>query len=212
MSGDYNECIQPRMTPERQLLYEIFRLAKAHRILPTREKFSKDWGKKMKPNITVALKRTRLESAINDTVRTSADDILACLSDVYQEPVNKESIDPVAEGELDETTCLHSENEHTVADNLPHNEAIKIKGMHRLILDDPWKEGRKKVIDKNILYTRTEREKIVRRKGVLRDCVLKFVADVASHDGDEQMRIDETRERKPWQSTFCMKPNNLDTN
>ena len=66
--------------------------------------------------------------------------------------------------------------------------------MHRFIFDDPWKVGRKKVIDHNFLYTRAEREKILRRKGVLRDCVLKLVGDVAAENDNTLMEIDETTE------------------
>ena len=93
---------------------------------------------------------------------------------------------------------------------LPQNEAILMKGMHRFIFDDPWKVGRKKFIDLNFLYTRAEREKITRRKGVLRDCVLKLVGDVSAENGDEQLNIDKTTEKALWQSTFRMRRNNLD--
>ena len=131
--------------------------------------FSKDWGKILKSMTTVALKRSKIESTINETLRTSADDFLSCLCDVYEESVNKESIDPVAEGEVDQNTCLPMENEETVDDPIPQNEAILMKGVHRFISDDPWKVGRQKIIDRNFQHTRAEREKVTRRKGVLRD-------------------------------------------
>ena len=82
--------------------------------------------------------------------------------------------------------------------------------MHPLIFDDPWKVGRKKVTDRNFLYTRAEREKILRRTGGLRDGVLKLVGDVAAENDDKQMEIDETTEWTLWQSTFRMRRNNLD--
>ena len=76
VSRDYNNCIQPGMTPERQLLYELFRLTKTHRILATRLMFSKDWGKKLKSMTTVALKRSKIESTINEALRYGIDALL----------------------------------------------------------------------------------------------------------------------------------------
>ena len=76
------------MTPERRIVYEIFKLLDTH-IQKHRPKPTLLYVLSVKPQLSTELKREVLERAMKETTKTSVDDLLASLSTTYEESINR---------------------------------------------------------------------------------------------------------------------------
>lgn len=72
----YSYNVAPVMTPEKKLVYEMFRLLGTDVVNANWVKFNKTYASSMEDQICVKLKRDVLERAMHDGPETSADDIL----------------------------------------------------------------------------------------------------------------------------------------
>ena len=97
---DYKKSVSPMMTPEKQLIYEVFTLLRTTKVITSRSSFWSDFVASIKDKVTVNLCRKVLERSIHDSPSTSCDDILASLDLVYVESINRAGLDPVVETRL----------------------------------------------------------------------------------------------------------------
>ena len=87
---DYKKSVSPMMTPEKQLIYEVFTLLGTAKVIPIRSSFRSDFVASIKgKGNTVNLRRKVLERIIHDLPSTSCDNILASLDLVYGESINR---------------------------------------------------------------------------------------------------------------------------
>ena len=72
----YRKNVAPCMLPEKQLLYEVFKLLRTHIADKTRIKFTKTWVSSVSNDLTTKLRREVLERSMHESPATSADEIL----------------------------------------------------------------------------------------------------------------------------------------
>ena len=167
------------MTPERQFIYEIFKLLNTHQPDPKRIEFSKNYISSVKDEITTELRREVLESRMKDGPTTSCDDILATLSEVYEKTIDAETPDTAGEelsrDELSEEAPIEAEPE---SNNIQQQWGkLKKKIMHDLIGDDLWTLGREKWEERDILRLRDEAKRLLVKKARVRRCIINGVAE-----------------------------------
>ena len=103
VAADYTATVEPVMTPEKKLVYEVFRLLNTHKQMG-REQPSLLYVMSIKKDIKTDLRRKKLEGAMKDRSKAPVDEMLASLSTTYEESINRtQAIDPSEElGEDDD--------------------------------------------------------------------------------------------------------------
>ena len=86
--ADYQENVAPVMTPEKKLLYQVFCVLETH-CEKGRGQPPTEYVLSAKKDLSIDLKRQVLENAMKAPPPTDVDDILASLSQTYQESVAK---------------------------------------------------------------------------------------------------------------------------
>jgi len=163
--ASYTSTVAPCMTPERQLVYEVFCLMNTHIINPRRKSFEKNDVGKVSDKLTVDLRRDVLERSMKEAPVTSADSILATLSIVYQESIDKQSDSAVAVSEeldvadMSEVGPAEAGRAATVPahrSTKSRSENVKKKTMSDLIGKDLWKLGKEEFAKKDVVRLRSE--------------------------------------------------------
>ena len=87
------------------MIYEVFRLLKTHVTDDERGSFPINFVTSIKKDITTDLRRDVLERSMKEGPKTSADDILKSLNQVYEESIQKIGLNATdmleEDGELD---------------------------------------------------------------------------------------------------------------
>ena len=179
---DYQSTVKPSMTPEKQMLYQVFVLLKTHVVNPRRKKFDMKYVSSIEDEITVVLKRTVLERSMKEAPTTSADDLLKCLSDLYQQSID--SIGGVnQEEELDAGETDHLEREPADVCRVPESrtgrkkvgEKIAKRQMNKQISDDHWVLGKKEFEKSDVVSERANALSKREKKTTLRRCIMKTI-------------------------------------
>ena len=140
--------MKPTITPEKKLVYEMFALLNTHVSYSLCKSFDIGYVSTVKDQRTVDLKRDVLEWSMKGAPSTSADNILATLSMVYQPSIDKEQAVDASE-ELDDGVLEEAVSELRRSDSTEKStrikklEKIKKKNMCTMIGDDLWKAGRR---------------------------------------------------------------------
>ena len=91
---NHGKSVEPRMTPEKKLVYQVFVLLQTHVVQQERNSFALDYVLSIREKLDIDLMRPGLEKDMTDAHQTSADDILASLDEVYNKPIYSAGIDP----------------------------------------------------------------------------------------------------------------------
>ena len=113
-SGDADGTYKPHapscMTPERMLIYEVFKLSDTHNSDASRTDFEEKYVTSIKDMISTDLRREVLENSMKVSEEMSSDEVLTSLSMVLGTPDGAAAgIDPSEEMEADETAETISE-------------------------------------------------------------------------------------------------------
>ena len=88
--ADYSRTVIPCMTPEKKIVYEIFKLLKTDAQID-RPQPTLEYVLSIKDKLCTELRRDVLERAMKEAPKTSVDDLLASLSTMYEESINRVS-------------------------------------------------------------------------------------------------------------------------
>jgi hypothetical protein len=201
------------MTPEKKMIYEVFRLLGTHVEDISRSSFPINFVTSIKDKITTDLRRDALERCMKEGPKTSADDILKSLNQVYEESIQKiglNVVDDVEEdGELDAGDAFEYEEEvATPQRQSTARTKVTKRTMHKDMFKDPWKLGRESFYKKYVLGIRAEGVRRRERKSQVRKCILNGIH--ASMTGVSQLVYGDHEEVVPdWQEFTRSRPNNL---
>ena len=97
---------------------------------------------------------------MHEIYESSADAFLTSLNTMFNEDNTASEIDPTEELTVEDILEAGSINKlaDTEEDALcpPTSENFPRKKMHELMWKDPWAEGRKKLLEKDVLFVRAE--------------------------------------------------------
>ena len=192
--ASYNKSVPPCMTPEKRLLYEVFTLLNTHHCDNRRVSLQINFITSIRSKLKTDLKRSKLDNAMKDNPSTSADNILATLSQVYQESIDKEvdqSVNPseeLSDADLSATTSDEVEGEVAVVQSRGElKEKIKKKTMHDNIGEDLWEIGVSMFAENDVLAIRSNAEETRSLKSDVRACILADIhASINGADIDER--------------------------
>ena len=153
--------VAPKMTPEKQLCYEIFLLLKTHVHDESREKFERTYITSIQEKISVDLRRNVLERSMHEAPQSPADDILRSLNKVYNDSIRQAGVDIAVEerqeGEQHAAEeCVENKKNNTARHNIGKTSKVARRSMHKGILKEPWKEGRMEFRKKDVIKLRVE--------------------------------------------------------
>ena len=186
VEGTYTPHAPSYMTPERMLIYEVFKLLNTHHYNASRKDFEEKYVTSIKNDISTDLRREVLENSMNVSEETTSDEVLTSLSMVLGSSDGAVAgIDPSEEMEVDETSATISERVTVDEDEYRPPTVTsnkKEKRKHLNISDDPWSSGSKHLAKTDVLYDRGE---VVRRMGKkirIRKCILRGIEDMLAKE------------------------------
>ena len=178
VAADYTKNVAPCMTPEKKLVYQVFNLLETHKD-KGRGQPTVEYVLSVEKKLTGELRREVLERAMKGAPETDVDDILASLSQTYQDSIAKvrtvqpseETGDKNDDGEEGETAEEAAEAEARSS----QTEKISKKSVHRLMGEDIFPLGEAELGEKNIIETRKEKARRLEEKCRLRECILNEI-------------------------------------
>ena len=136
---------------------------------------------------------------MKETPKTSVDDLLVSLSTTYEESINRVTA-VTSEEELgtgDDKTEEAETTEPTIEMTSTKKEKIQKKKVHVLMGEDPWKLGREKLSDKNILQVRAEKARQSQEKSKIRECILSDIETLGAATPVD--KLNHVNRMPPWQ-------------
>ena len=177
------------MTPEKKLLYEVFDLLETHIYYSSRIDFDIRYVKSIEKKITVLLKREVLDRSMKESPTTSANNILASISMLYEDTIDKEVGVTVEEelddGERDDINGSKDIDIQTGQVDVPNSrtgqkkkgERIKKVEMHKHIGEDLWALGKEEFAKVDAISERVDAVYKRIKKVSLRGCIIQTIHD-----------------------------------
>ena len=153
VSGTYTKSVPPNTRLEKRLIYQVLKLFGTHKTNISQSSFSKEYVLFVERSISISIGNTVLENSMHKTPESTA-------NTMFNEDNAASGIDPAEELTVEE--ILEAEPINELADTGKDaicpcaSEKFPKKKMHELMWKDPWAEGRKKLLEKDVLFVRAE--------------------------------------------------------
>jgi hypothetical protein len=213
---DYNDNIGSKMTPERQLVFQMFSLLDTHLVDAKRNSFHLDYVLTIKDRLSVDLTRETLERSMKEAPSTSADGILSTLNQVFGKQIRLAGIDAIGDGELnpDELPTIAEEDESREEEaDLENNtsrerDTLTKRKMNDHIFDDPWEKGRVMFAKKDVMRLRDSAATRRKKKSQIRECIINAINADCETKTSVSVGV-EMPGRPCWQRHIRARPCNL---
>ena len=163
VAADYQKNVAPTMTPEKKLLYQVFCVLETH-CEKGRGQPSIEYVLSAKKDLSIELQRQVLESAMKAAPATDVDDILASLSQTYQESIAKVKTMQPSEETGDKEDDAEEEESAAAEARASQKEKVNKKSVHKLMGEDIYPLGEAELKQKNIIESRKEKARRTKEK------------------------------------------------
>ena len=184
----YASNVAPTMTPEKKMIYQIFKLLRTHEADYRRVIFKKNYVSSIEDDIDVELRRETLENAMHKAPETQADEILKSLTQVYDESIKNiganlaKDGDDGEDGELSKEDAAEFAGEGEDIDTSyfvsEATQSMSKKTINKTIYMNPWTCGNESFAKKtNVVDVRAKACEIRKKKSAARKAILTRISE-----------------------------------
>ena len=154
--------IHETTTLKKKLLYEVLGLLGTQREDIQCSTFKISFVASVKDSISVDLRRDILKNSTKETLTISPNDILASVTQIYNESISSAAANPTVDNKLDAANIDGIDDDYKITNQRagthisPPRDTTAKKTMHVLLRKNPWNKGHTKSIKNNVLVMHAE--------------------------------------------------------